>query len=167
MSTDLKPPATADRSRSRTPWLVGAAVVGVLAVAVGASVLGSDDNTAPDADAVTLSLPTGDPALQSCLALSDSVPVLAGLPTAFAGTVTTVSGGRVALEVERWYTTDRGGTVVLADAPEQQQALLGATDFAVGDAYLVSAGADGVVSVCGLTGPAGPELQAAYEQAFG
>jgi hypothetical protein len=55
---------------------------------------------------------------------------------------------------------------VLTNAGPDMVALLGATEFTVGQDYLVSA-SEGGVSVCGFTGPASPELQAAYDQAFG
>ena len=50
-------------------------------------------------------------------------------------------------------------------APAGMEALIGGLDFQPGATYLVSA-YDGVVSYCGLTGPATPELQAMYAAAF-
>jgi len=54
---------------------------------------------------------------------------------------------------------------VLTTLSADMQALLGASDFGTGQDYLVSA-TDGTVNACGLTGPASPELQQVYDEAF-
>jgi len=78
---------------------------------------------------------------------------------------TAVGEGEVRLEVDRWYRGGDAATVVLTAPGGDAPALVGATDFQQGEQYLVSAD-QGTVSVCGLTGPASPELQAVYDQAF-
>jgi len=94
-------------------------------------------------------------------------PPVPGEAVAFAGTVSAVDPAEVRLDVTRWYRGgDAGGTVVLRNADARLQALLGTPDFQVGQDYLVSA-RDGSITVCGLTGPAGPGLQAAYDEAYG
>jgi hypothetical protein len=92
-------------------------------------------------------------------------PWLATQSVALAGTVSSVDAAEVRLDVTRWYRGGDAGTVVLRNADERLQALLGTPDFSVGEDYLVSS-SDGSISVCGLTGAASPELQAAYDEAF-
>jgi hypothetical protein len=45
------------------------------------------------------------------------------------------------------------------------QALIDGFDFEVGQQYLITA-AEGTVNFCGYSGPATPELTAAFDQAF-
>jgi len=175
MTSDLITPTSApspDSTPSRRPWLAAAAAA-VLAVGAGATYLATTGNDpaggpsgSPSGGEVVLALPGGDPTIMSCLRLSEGKTALEQMTVALAGTATAVSESEVRLEVSRWYRGGDAGTVVLRNAPEQQQALVGATDFAVGEDYLVSA-SDGSVSVCGLTGPVSPELQAAYDEAYG
>lgn len=167
MTSDLTtsvPTAPADPDRpSRTPWLAAAAAAVVLAGAgVTYLAVGGDPEPSGGGELV-LAAPAVDPVSLSCLPLS--AEVLTTQSVALAGTVTAVSGGQVRLEVDRWYRGGDAGTVVLTDAGPNLVALLGATDFAVGQDYLVSA-SQGTVTVCGFTGPVTPELQAAYDEAF-
>jgi hypothetical protein len=76
-----------------------------------------------------------------------------------------IDGETVTLTVDRWYV---GGDapVVTVTAPAGFEALLGSIDFVVGDPYIISA-FDGVVSYCEMSGPATPERQAWYDEAFG
>ena len=50
-------------------------------------------------------------------------------------------------------------------APEGLEALIGGVTFEPGQQYLITA-TDGVVNYCGFSGPATPELQALFDQAF-
>jgi len=50
-------------------------------------------------------------------------------------------------------------------APEGMEALIGGVTFEPGQQYLITA-TDGVVNYCGFSGPATPELQALFDQAF-
>ena len=175
MTSDLITPAPAPSPQpalSRRPWLAAAAAA-VLVVGAGGTYLATTDvepagapSGGPSGGEVVLTLPGGDPMTMSCLPVSEGKAALEQMTVALAGTATAVSDSEVRLDVSRWYRGGDVGTVLLRNAPEQQQALVGATDFAVGEDYLVSAN-DGSVSVCGLTGPVSPELQAAYDQAYG
>ncbi len=162
LSTPIAPSPTEPARPSRTPWLAAAAAAVVLAGA-GITYLAVGDDPQPSGGELVLASPAVDPISLSCLPVS--AEVLATQSVALAGTVTDVSSGQVRLEVDRWYRGGDAGTVVLTDAGPDLVALLGATEFAVGQDYLVSA-SEGTVSVCGLTGPASPELQAAYDEAF-
>ena len=125
---------------------------------------GSSTGDQPSGGELVLGVPDVDPLTMSCLRVSPEA--LAALPVALAGTVTAVDPAEVRLDVTRWYRGGDAGTVVLGNADARLQALLGTPDFSVGQDYLVSA-SGGSISVCGLTGPASPELQAAYDEAFG
>ena len=160
-----EPTAARTPTPTRRPWLAAAAAA-VLLAGGGAAHLAAGGEPAPGGTSggeLALALPGGDPAMMSCLPVS--AETLGALPVAFAGTATEVTDGQVRLEVERWYRGGDAATVLLRNPGEDMQALLGATDFAVGEDYLVSAD-QGTVSVCGLTGPASPELQAVYDAAF-
>ena len=169
MATDLTTsPTAADAAFSAPPsgrrsWLAAAAAAVVLVGGGAAYLAAAGDEPATGGGELALALPGGDPALQSCLPVS--AEVLAPVPVAFAGTVTAVTDGEVRLEVDRWYRGGDAGTVVLRNPGQDAQALVGAADFRAGEEYLVSAD-QGTVSVCGLTGPATPELQVLYDEAF-
>jgi hypothetical protein len=169
--------------RPRRGLIAVLAVAAVAALAVGGAAIGgafdgADDDPSlavPDdptgvTDALVpeklkvLELSTGDidPSMMMCIALDATV--VAQSPVAFKATVDTVEADIVTMTVDEWY---QGGDaqVVSLTAPDGMQALLGGIEFVPGQQYLVSA-VDGVVSYCGLTGPATPELQALYDQAF-
>ena len=148
---------------SRRPWLAAAAAAVVLAGGGAAYLSTTGSQDAPAGGQLALNLPAGDLLSQSCLPVS--AEAVAALPVAFAGTATAVADGEVQLEVDRWYRGGEAGTVVLTAPGGDATLLVGATDFQPGEQYLVSAD-QGTVSVCGLTGPASPELQAVYDQAF-
>ena len=154
-------------SPTRRPWLAAAAAAVVLAGGGAAYLATTDDGGASpggsSGEQLVLALPEGDPLTASCLV--PSAESLRGVPVAFAGTATAVTDDEVRLEVDRWYAGGDAGTVLLRTQPEVMQVLLGATDFAQGEDYLVSAD-QGTVTACGLTGPASPELQGLYDEAF-
>ena len=162
--TDTPAPAPADPDRpSRTPWLAAAAAAVVLAGA-GVTYLAVGNNPQPSGGGErVLALPGGDTTTMSCLPVT--ADVLAQMPVALAATVTSVDGTQVRLAVDRWFRGGDAGTVVLRNNDPDLVALLGATEFTVGQDYLVSA-SEGTVTVCGFTGPASAELQAVYDQAF-
>ncbi len=150
----------------RTPVLLAAGAAAAVAIGVGVVVSGGGDAPAvqrPAEESTTLALtaPPGD-VMSSCIVFD--VEFLAEMPVAFSGTVTEVADGTVSLEVDHWY---RGGTadVVTVETLGQPVALDG-VEFVASEKYLVTA-TDGVVNVCGFSGPATPELEAAFEQAFG
>jgi hypothetical protein len=153
--------------RRRNRWYIAAAGVAVAALAVvGVAALndggGSGDSQVAAGPPLELSLGAGD-ALSSCMAFS--VEELARAPMAFEGTVTAADGGTVEVTVDRWF---KGGdaTAVELLAPEGMEALIAGIDFVTGEQYLITA-FDGTVNYCGFSGPATPELRAAFEQAFG
>ena len=156
-STD--PDAGADRRR----WLVVvvlAAVIAVLGVVAAVAVAGDDDDEAAGPP-LELSLGAGD-AMASCLA--PDAAVLGAMPVAFAGTATAVEGEAVTLEVDEWFTAGDAEAVEL-HAAGGQVALTAGFDFVEGDRYLVAADR-GTVAFCGLSGPATPELESLYADAF-
>lgn len=181
MSTELDTPTDAGRDTNvhtlaprRRRWTfaaLGAAAVGALAIA-GAAVGGVFDGGEPDLadDPPAVEAPTvlelsggdTDPAMMSCLPIDAAI--IADSPVAFRGVVDTIEGDVVTLTVDEWY---QGGDadVVTITAPLGLEALIGGVAFEPGQAYLVSA-YDGVVSYCGMSGPATPELQQMYDQAF-
>lgn len=177
MSTDLDTPSTADTTverdgsrpepRRRRWSLAGLAVaaVGALAVAgaaIGGVFDGGEPNLADPPTVLELSGGDVDPMMMSCLPMDATI--IAQSPVAFRGVVESVEGDTVTLTVDRWY---RGGEadVVTITAPLGMEALIGGIAFEAGQTYLVSA-YDGVVSYCGMSGPATPELQQMYDQAF-
>ncbi len=93
-----------------------------------------------------------------------SVDTLAAQPVAVTGDVTAVSGEVATLEVDRWYA---GGDADLVTVTSTQGgAALGGVDLVVGEDYLITA-ADGVLSSCGCSRPASPELAASVCRADG
>ena len=159
------------RRKCWTVAALGAAAAGALAfagAAIGGVFDGGEPNLAVDPPPIeqpsVLALSGGDtdPMMMSCLAIDASI--IAQSPVAFRGVVDTIEGDTVTLTVDGWY---QGGDaqVVTITAPLGMEALIGGIAFEPGQAYLVSA-YDGVVSYCGMSGPATPELQNLYDQAF-
>jgi hypothetical protein len=173
MSTPVQipdtPSAADELSRRRRPWLLVVAAAAVLVALVGGflvlgngprAVPGSEDGGQPST--LALELPPGDVAM-SCIQFD--VQILRDMPVALAGTVTAVDPGQVSLDVDRWY---KGGTAdrVTIAVPVNNSAALDGVDFREGERYLLTA-TDGTVNGCGFSGPAGPELESAYAEAFG
>jgi hypothetical protein len=154
---------------SRAPWrtrlLAGAAVLGAAAaVTAGVLLTGTDEDSAP-ADApstLVLDLPAPD-ATASCLPFD--VATLAGMSPAFAGTVVEVDEDSVLLDVDRWYAGGDAERVELAARGGDAVALGYGIDFLRGERYLVTA-AQGTVNGCGYSGPATPEFERAFDEAF-
>lgn len=161
----------------RKPWawptLVAAAAVialGLGAIAANGG-LGGDGEPEVAAPATTpapgklkvLELDAGtDDALASCLAITPEA--LAAMPVAFKGTVQTSEGGIVTLTIDQAYKGTDAQMATLV-APEGMEALIGGVTFVPGQQYLITA-TDGTVNYCGFSGPASPELQALFDQAF-
>lgn len=156
-------PDQAPRPGRRRLLAVGVAAAAVVAVGGGlalSGVLGGDDAPA-EASTLALTAAPGD-ALGSCAIFS--VDTLAAQPVALAGTVTAVSGDVATLDVSRWYA---GGDADLVTVTSTQGgAALDGVDLVVGEDYLLTA-TDGVVSGCGYSGPASPELASSFDEAFG
>jgi hypothetical protein len=155
-------------TRRRGVVLVAAAAAVVLAATAGGFLLrGGDDTkkttTTVAAPTVTdLALPPSN-TMGMCLAFS--VEELAKAPVAFGGEVTEKSSDQVLVEVEKWY---RGGDSdqVRLTAPDTSMTSLGySIDFQVGERYLITA-YDGVVNVCGFSGPWTQDMGEAFDTAF-
>lgn len=141
------------------------ATAAVSAVVLGGVAIFGGGSAEPDvvaAPPLELSLGESD-ALASCAV--PSAEMLADAPVAFAGIATTVDGEKVMLTVDEWFAGGDSATVQLS-APAGLVALIGGIDFVEGDQYLISA-YEGTVNYCGFSGPASPELQALYDEAFG
>ncbi|MGY1806698.1 hypothetical protein ACI8AF_04960 [Blastococcus sp. SYSU D00669] len=151
-----------DLTTRRRPLARLAAAAAVAAALVVALVVGGGGSREPTTAA--FSLPAPD-AAASCLAFD--VAVLRDMPVAFAGTVTAADTERVTLDVDRWYAGGEAERVTLAVPPGQTSAALDGVGFRAGERYLVTAAADGTVNGCGYSGPATPEVEAAFEEAFG
>lgn len=153
-------------ARRRRPWVVALAVAAAAAAVAAVAVPVIRSQEAPGA-VTTLTVTNVDPLTASCLPVAD----ILGDPrtqTAFSARVTAVDGDRVSLDVGRVFRGEPGDRVVI-DAPPadaQAAATIGGFPFEVGADYLVTA-TDGVVAVCGASGPATPELRAEYDRAFG
>ena len=159
----------AERRRRRRPWLLGAAAA-VLVAAVVTTVValsgGGQVGTTPgreDPTTLALTLPSGDVA-GSCIRFD--VQILAGMPVAFAGTVTAIDDGQVTIDVDHWYRGGDADQVTVAQGPQQPTAALDGVNFETGQRYLITA-TDGTVNGCGFSGPATPEFESAFDQAFG
>lgn len=168
LDTDNVPSDDLAARRRRRPLLLAAAG-GVAALVGGALVLGGQfggQQSLPIAEDPTTTLALeapGDTLSASCMIFS--VDVLREMPVALGGTVTTVEPGSVTLDVDRWY---RGGDadLVTISVPENNSAALDGVDFRSGDRYLITA-TDGTVNGCGYSGPAEPQLEGAFADAFG
>jgi len=138
----------------RRPGRRGLAVVLAVVVVVAAAALGVTRLGGEGADVAGGSGRALGSPFASCLEFS--VETLALAPIAFDGTVSSIDGGRVTFDVERWYRGGDGDTVTVAaqslidGAPE----LEGGVGFVEGRRYLVSADDSTgpiVPAICGFT----------------
>jgi hypothetical protein len=156
----------------RTRLLVGAAVLGAAAaVTAGVLLLGGGEvdpsagaGSSPSAGSpTTLELSLPDPGTAaSCLQFE--LRYLADMSPAFAGTAVDVGADAVVLDVDRWYAGGDADRVRL-EIPRNSSAALDGVDFVEGERYLVTA-ANGTVNGCGYSGPATPEFERSFEEAF-
>jgi hypothetical protein len=159
------------------PTLVAAAAVVALGLgAIAASGAFGDDTDTDDiagAPATTDAPPTGklkvlelsagtDDVMAMCMQISPEL--IADTQVAFKGTVQTSENGIVTLTIDQPYKGTDAQMATLV-APEGTEALIGGVSFEPGQQYLITA-TDGVVNYCGFSGPATPELQALFDQAF-
>lgn len=154
-------------ARRRRPWLLAVAAA-VLLIALAGTVWavsgGSPAGDSPggqDPTTLALELPPSD-VVSSCIVFD--VQFLAEMPVALAGTVTAVAPTQVTIDVDRWYRGGEADVVTIAVQPGNSAALDG-VDFRQGERYLLTA-TNGIVNGCGFSGPATPELEQAFEQAF-
>ena len=159
-------------THDRTPltWLVAVAVMLLIAGAAlfGLFNRGIDEPGTPSGAPSGSAAPsrttlTAEPASGRCM--SPNVGVLRQQTLAFDGVVRSIVDGEATLEPSRFYAGE-ATDVVVVQAPDQDlRALLAAVDFREGERYLVAA-TDGRVTLCGFSGPYGPELAALYERAY-
>jgi hypothetical protein len=174
------------RNRSRLTWLVAAAAVVLIAGGLAFVFLGGGDDepdvaggdptpsvtSEPSSSAEptsTVTLGFDESAVNARCVAPDSaaaLQVLEGADLAFDGTVESVSGTKVTLAPQRFYTGDEADRVVVEAPGAQLRALLAAVRFREDGRYLVSA-SDGRVTLCGLSGTYDDALAAQYEKAFG
>lgn len=154
---------------SRSRWLAAAAAIVLVTAAAAAAVVGGVGDEARDSRSgrtVALTVPGAD-TMASCLPFD--VGFLREMPLAFSGTATAVTDDEVALEVDRWYkagpTQREAASVTLSVPGGAASVALDGVEFTEGERYLVTA-TDGQVNGCGFSGPATPELTAAYQKAF-
>lgn len=174
--------ATGTHGRNRLTWLVAAAATAVIAGLGGYAVsgLGDDGSQAPTAgDSRTpsddTSLTAGAPVAGETTALTATVPqgrcaapdasFIAAADQAFLGTVTAIDGDVVTISTTDVYSGAVGETVQVTAFQSSFPAMVQSVSFKVGQSYLVSA-TDGMVSMCGLSGPASGDLSKLYDQAF-
>jgi hypothetical protein len=162
---------TGTHDRGPLTWLVAAAALVVIAGVgfFGIRALTGDDTTPLSAEptpqtTTSLTGPADGAASAKCAV--PTAELMAGLPVAFDGTVTSVDGDEVMLEPTHWYAGTPSDVVVVTAPGEQWEQLLSAVHFEEGGRYLVSAGADSAVTVCGFSAPYSDELAAVYAKAF-
>jgi hypothetical protein len=164
MSTPTGQVTTDPAPKKRSRWLMGVAAAAVLVVAVGGVIAltgDSEEDQVATGPPLELNAPADDP-MAMCIMFS--VEELAKAPLAFEGTVTSVEGETVTLDVDEWFKGGDAEQVVL-HAPAGMEALIGGIPFEEGGQYLVTA-YEGTVNYCGFSGPSTPEFRAAFEEAF-
>lgn len=140
--------------------LAGAAA----AVAIGITVAVVSGGPSDEPVAATYALQATD-LMAMCLAVDEAPPPPSGA-VAFAGTVTAVTSDGVTLDVDRTYAGEEADVVTLATGPEVTAVELDGVEFVTGERYLITV-VDGLVQICGVSGPASPELEAIYDRWFG
>lgn len=164
MNTPVSPPTERPATQpSRNRWLIAAAAALVILVVAGFAIanLGDDADDVADGPPLVLELGADDP-MASCMV--PDATILADMSPAFAATATSVDGEIVTLTVDRWYAGGDAATVELHAQPGLE-ALIAGFSFEPGEQYLVTA-SNGTVNFCGYSGPATPELQALFDEAF-
>jgi hypothetical protein len=155
------------RRRWHRPALAVAAAVAVAGIALGATQLGSDDSPATKAPTtVALAVPGGGDGTTMSSCLMFDVAILRDMPMALAGTVVAQDADSVTLRVDRWYKGGTADQVRIATPSGATSVALDGVDFQKAQRYLLTA-TDGTVNACGYSGPATPELEKSYAEAFG
>jgi len=155
---------------TRRTWLLtAAAAVVVAALGFGGwTALQGDDNragqVAQEKTVMTLKGPAKPDAMAMCMRIE---PTTVGqMQVAFDGTVASVDGDSVTLDVNKWYAGGDTDQVQLTQISEADWvALEGGITLEQGQRYLVTAH-DGVVNGCGFTAPWSQELQDIFDQGF-
>lgn len=152
--------STPARTTSRKPLFLGlgALTVGAAAAAVVGIVL-----TAPGGDVTRLAAPSGGGPAAMCAELTPET--MAGADLAVAGTVVSIDGDEVTLEVTERFTGDSADRIVVEQQDPDLPSELSAGAFEQGQQYLISS-IDGTITTCGQSGPLTPELEQLYRAAF-
>lgn len=152
--------------RWRRPALVAAAAVAAVGIGLTATQLGSEDSPAVKAPTtVALAVPGGGGVtMGSCIRFD--VAILRDMPVALAGTVVAQDAESVTLKVDRWYKGGTADQVRIATPAGTTSVALDGVDFEKGRRYLLTA-TNGTVNSCGYSGPATPELEKSFAEAFG
>jgi len=168
MEAPMNVPEPAAGTR-RTWLLTAAAAVVVAALGFGGwTALQGDDNragqVAQEKTVMTLKGPAKPDAMAMCMRIE---PTTVGqMQVAFDGTVASVDGDSVTLDVNKWYAGGDTDQVQLTQISEADWvALEGGITLEQGQRYLVTAH-DGVVNGCGFTAPWSQELQDIFDQGF-
>lgn len=165
MSTNPVEQPDTQTTPKKNGWLLGVAAAAALVVAVGGVIAltgGGDGDPVAEGPPLVLNAGVDDSLTSICIQFS--VEELAKAPLAFEGTVSSVEGETVTLDVDQWFKGGDAGQVEI-NAPAGMEALIGGIPFEVGGQYLVTA-YDGNVNYCGFTGASTPELRTAFEEAF-
>ncbi len=157
VNTATSTPAPA-KNRKPVFFGLGALAVGAAAAAVVGIVL-----TAPGGDVTRLAAPSGGGPAAMCAELTPET--MAGADLAVAGTVVAIDGDEVTLEVTERFTGESADRIVVAQQDPDLPSELSAGAFEQGQDYLISS-IDGVITTCGQSGPASPELEQLYREAF-
>ncbi len=175
MSNDVLTESRETGTHGRGPltWLVAAAAAVVIAGAGLFAVLDDGDEAPvpsadpePTAESTVTELSAPEPG-SSGRCMVPSAETLAGMPTAFDGTVQSIEGDTVTLEPTRWYAGDPTDLVIVEAPAEALRQLLIGVEFEDGGRYLVAATDGGEVAVCGFSAPYSQGLAATYAEAFG
>lgn len=124
----------------------------------------SPDGAAPGGPATRLGLPDASAVTARCMV--PSAQVLTDQEVAFEGTVAEMTEETVTFEVGEWFRGGDSATVEVEAVEEALQQVIVAPDFVEGRRYLVSA-SGGLVTLCGFSEEADPQLRALYDRAFG
>ncbi|MFD4600550.1 hypothetical protein ACFWPQ_21280 [Streptomyces sp. NPDC058464] len=144
-ATDTTPTAKATARRGRRSLLGLAAAAALLlggGITAGIAANSGNGHSTTAGASLNLTLP-GSSAQGKCQA---PVPdQLAGYPTLFYGTATSVKGPLVTFHVDHWLRGGGTHTVVVSSDPDFPESLT----FTVGEHYIVAADKDGTIPSCG------------------
>ena len=159
-----------ERPPGRSRWLVAGAAAAVAVVAVGGYAIvaagggddGGENGRGEARTELVLNVPAPDP-MAMCVAFSTET--LRPMETAFAGTVTDVTGEQVTLDVDRWYKGGDTDVVELTGSTDAGVMLEGGIEFVEGERYLVTA-TDGTLNGCGFSALWTQDMADEFEAAF-
>ena len=151
--------------KSRKPLIWGV-VGGLAAVGAAAAIVVSMGLGQPSGPTVALTSPGGGDPMATSLKCMETTPELVATGTlAFAGTVSSIEGDTVTLDVTEQFAGEPVGAVTTQQgSPEISD---GASPvYEVGEKWLVTSDGENIFS-CGLSAQETPELRAIYGEAFG